>query len=106
MPVRDLGAPTSPTRRRDGLGPIAPEQNEPVSHEPWEGRVFALFRATGALGRWPIDAARQEIERMLAVDYLRAQNDDAVEQRKAAWAEAYRATPHGRPVALPSNAAA
>ena len=43
---------------------------------------------------------------MLAVDYLRAQNDAAVEQRKAAWAEAYRATPHGRPVALPSNAAA
>jgi hypothetical protein len=30
----------------------------------------------------------------------------ALDCRKAAWAEAYRATPHGQPVVLPSNAAA
>jgi nitrile hydratase len=36
-----------------GLGPIAPEQNEPVFHEPWEGRIFALFPATA-----PWDAGR------------------------------------------------
>ncbi len=55
-----------------GLGPIAPEQNEPVFHAPWEGRVFALLQATLAWGRWPGDAVRQEIERMPAADYLRA----------------------------------
>ena len=30
-----------------GLGPIAPEQNEPVWHAPWEARVYALSRAIG-----------------------------------------------------------
>ena len=24
----------------DGMGPVAPEENEPVFHEPWEGRVY------------------------------------------------------------------
>jgi nitrile hydratase subunit beta len=54
-----------------GLGPIAPEQNEPVFHEPWEGRMLALSLATDAWGRWPIDAFRQQIESMPAADYLR-----------------------------------
>ena len=25
-----------------GMGPIKPEPNEPVFHEPWEGRVYGL----------------------------------------------------------------
>jgi nitrile hydratase subunit beta len=54
-----------------GLGPIAPEPNEPVFHAPWEGRMFALSLATGAWRRWPIDAGRQQLERMPAADYLR-----------------------------------
>jgi nitrile hydratase beta subunit len=54
-----------------GLGPIAPEQNEPVWHAPWESRVFALSRAIGAWGRWNVDASRQQIEQMPAADYLR-----------------------------------
>ena len=33
-----------------GMGPIEPESNEPVFHEPWEGRVYALF--FGGLRRW------------------------------------------------------
>ena len=41
-----------------GMGPIAPEADEPVFHEPWEGRVMALNRATAALGKWNIDAGR------------------------------------------------
>jgi nitrile hydratase subunit beta len=55
-----------------GLGPIAPEQNEPVWHTPWEARVYALSRAIGAWGRWSVDASRQQIEQMPAADYLRA----------------------------------
>jgi nitrile hydratase len=54
-----------------GMGPIVREANEPVFHEPWEGRVFALNRATAALGKWNIDAMRHSIERLPAVDYLR-----------------------------------
>jgi nitrile hydratase beta subunit len=54
-----------------GLGPIAPERDEPVFHAPWEGRMLALAFATAAWRRWPPDAARQQIESMLAADYLR-----------------------------------
>jgi nitrile hydratase subunit beta len=54
-----------------GMGPIAPEANEPVFHAPWEGRVFALNRATAALGKWNIDASRHSIERLPPADYLR-----------------------------------
>jgi nitrile hydratase len=53
-----------------GLGPLVVEPNEPVFHEPWEGRVWALVNAVGAWGRWNIDAGRQQIEQMPAADYL------------------------------------
>ena len=54
-----------------GMGPITPEANEPVFHEPWEGRVCALNRATAALGKWNIDASRHARERIPPADYLR-----------------------------------
>jgi nitrile hydratase len=54
-----------------GMGPIDPEADEPVFHEPWEARVFALNRATGALGKWNIDAGRHARERIPPADYLR-----------------------------------
>jgi nitrile hydratase subunit beta len=54
-----------------GMGPIAPEPNEPVFHERWEGRVYALNRAIGALGKWNIDAGRHSRERLSPADYLR-----------------------------------
>ena len=53
-----------------GLGPIAPETNEPVFHADWEGRVLALSLTTGA-GRWNIDAGRHAIERIPGPEYLR-----------------------------------
>jgi nitrile hydratase len=55
-----------------GLAPLIVEQNEPVFHEPWEGRVYALANAVGAWRRWNIDAGRHQQERMPAADYLRA----------------------------------
>ncbi len=36
-----------------GMGPIEPESNEPVFHEPWEGRVYAVTRRIGPWGRGP-----------------------------------------------------
>jgi nitrile hydratase subunit beta len=63
--VHDMGG-------MDGLGPIVAEQNEPVFHEPWEGRVYALVNAIGAWGRWNGDAGRHRQERIPAADYLRA----------------------------------
>jgi len=54
-----------------GLGPIAPEENEPVFHEQWEARVYALVRAMGAWRKWNIDASRFQREQIPAAEYLR-----------------------------------
>jgi nitrile hydratase subunit beta len=53
-----------------GMGPIRREDNEPVFHEEWEGRVYAITRAlrTGGIN---IDASRRAIEQIPAADYLR-----------------------------------
>lgn len=49
-----------------GLGELRYEEDEPVFHEPWEGRVYALMAAL-ALFR----GFRVEIEAIPAADYLR-----------------------------------
>ncbi|HKX00845.1 MAG TPA: nitrile hydratase subunit beta [Bryobacteraceae bacterium] len=54
-----------------GMGPIRREENEPVFHQTWEGRVYAMTRALGAWGKWNIDASRHAIERIPPADYLR-----------------------------------
>jgi nitrile hydratase len=54
-----------------GMGPIEHEKNEPVFHEPWEGRVYAITRALGAWRKWNIDAGRHGIELLPPADYLR-----------------------------------
>jgi nitrile hydratase len=54
-----------------GMGPIGHEENEPVFHENWEGRVYAINRAIGAWKKWNIDAGRHGIEQLPPADYLR-----------------------------------
>jgi nitrile hydratase beta subunit len=54
-----------------GMGPIQHEQNEPVFHVRWEGRVFALNRALGAWRKWSLDASRHSRELIPPADYLR-----------------------------------
>jgi nitrile hydratase len=53
------------------MGSVQAEQNEPVFHQIWESRVFALRRAMGAWGKWNIDATRYAVELVPPVDYLR-----------------------------------
>ncbi len=50
-----------------GFGRIQREQNEPVFHHPWEGRVYAMHMATpvSILGGF-----RYAIERMAPAYYL------------------------------------
>jgi nitrile hydratase beta subunit len=55
-----------------GFGPVEPEPNEPVFHERWEGRVFAMRRAMGFPGLWTIDGGRASIEALPPVEYLRS----------------------------------
>jgi nitrile hydratase beta subunit len=54
-----------------GMGPIRPEPDEPVFHERWESRAFALARVMGAFGRWNIDASRHQRELIPAAEQLR-----------------------------------
>lgn len=60
----DLGGQTT-------FGPVVAKADEPVFHDDWERRVFAInLAAGGALGS--IDYRRHGIERMAPEDYLRA----------------------------------
>ena len=51
-----------------GLGPIAPEPDEPVFHAAWEGRVHALVIASPTRGN--IDAGRHQRELIPGAEYL------------------------------------
>lgn len=62
--VHDMGG-------MQGMGPIHYEKNEPVFHEPWEGRVFALNRALGAWRKWNTHASRHAKELIPPAEYLR-----------------------------------
>jgi nitrile hydratase len=53
-----------------GFGRVEREENEPVFHAAWEGRVFGLTRACGAQNLFNIDESRHAIERMAPADYL------------------------------------
>lgn len=53
------------------MGSIQPEPDEPVFHERWEARAFALARAMGAFGRWNIDASRHQRELIPPAEQLR-----------------------------------
>jgi nitrile hydratase subunit beta len=55
-----------------GFGPVEAEPNEPVFHEAWEGRVYALQRAMGATGLWTIDGGRASLENLPPLAYLSA----------------------------------
>jgi nitrile hydratase subunit beta len=54
-----------------GMGPVQHESSEPVFHEPWEARVFALNRAARASGKWTADASHHAVELIPAAEYLR-----------------------------------
>ncbi|MEQ1907780.1 MAG: nitrile hydratase subunit beta [Vicinamibacterales bacterium] len=54
-----------------GMGPIGHDPDQPVFHEPWEGRVWAMFRATGPYGRGIWKNFRFELEQIAPSEYLR-----------------------------------
>ena len=53
-----------------GFGPVEPEENEPVFHAAWEGRVLAMQRALGYTGTWTIDSSRAAQEGLPPQVYL------------------------------------
>ena len=63
--VHDLGG-------MQGFGPVRPEpeSEEPVFHEQWEGRVYAMVRLIGSLELWNLDMTRRARESLPPADYL------------------------------------
>ena len=61
--IHDLGG-------MHGLGPVVAEKNEPVFHEPWEGRAFGLFAATFVFAGYTVDEFRHAIEKIAPAHYL------------------------------------
>jgi nitrile hydratase subunit beta len=55
-----------------GFGPVEREENEPLFHASWEGRVRAMMSLTMAQGIFNLDAFRYGIEQMQPADYLRS----------------------------------
>jgi nitrile hydratase len=55
-----------------GFGPVEEEANEPVFHEPWESRVYAMNRAMGPLRIWSIDDGRAAQETLPPYVYASA----------------------------------
>lgn len=62
--VHDLGG-------MQDMGPVQAEKNEPVFHEPWQGRAFGFTRAMGTWRKWNLDAVRFQREQIAPVDYFR-----------------------------------
>ena len=117
--------PVGETARLDALPRLPREKDGPVFAEPWQAQAFALAVKLSEEGHftWREWAAVLGAELKAAAD--RGEPDDgshyyehwlaALERlvtekgltdratlatRKAAWADAYRHTPHGKPVEL------
>ena len=53
-----------------GYGPIPIEENEPVFHEQWEGRVLGLMMTSSGHLQGNLDNTRSQTESFPAADYL------------------------------------
>ncbi len=53
-----------------GFGRVDAERDEPVFHEEWEAKCFALNFAMGGWRKWSIDASRHAIERLDPATYV------------------------------------
>lgn len=121
--------PDGVARFTSDLG-VPVDADGPVFAEPWQAEAFALTVRLHEAGRFTwaewadtLGAVLREVrdrgeaydgshyydhwlsalERLVTAKQILGPSD--LEQRKAAWAEAYLATPHGQPVVLPSGAA-
>ena len=99
---------------------------DPVFAEPWQARAFALALKLSEQGHFTWDEWTAALARELKAVAARGDPDDgsryyhhwlaaletlvikkglanptAMSERKEAWSNAYRRTPHGKPVELP-----
>ncbi|MDE2806050.1 MAG: nitrile hydratase accessory protein [Gemmatimonadota bacterium] len=111
--------------RLEELPPLPRDEEGPVFEAPWQAQAFALAVKLSELGHFswktwaraladeisaadargdPDDGSRYYHHWVAALERLVAGRDlidlAAMTERKDAWAEAYRRTPHGQPVEL------
>jgi nitrile hydratase accessory protein len=110
------------------LPPLPRDDGAPVFAEPWQAQAFALavklseedtlpgrngprrsetkLKAAADRGE-PDDGSRYYYHWLAALERLVTQKGltdrEAMQERKEAWAEAYRHTPHGKPVELAAS---
>jgi nitrile hydratase subunit beta len=53
-----------------GMGPIQRENDEPIFHQRWEARAFALTFAMAAWRKWTVDSIRYQRELIPGPEYL------------------------------------
>ena len=111
---------------RFAASPLLPrDEGGPVFAEPWQAQAFAMAVQLSAAGHFtwtewttalgahlqaaadrgePDDGSRYFEHWLAALEHLVAEKQltdrTALNARKAAWADAYRRTPHGQPVEL------
>ena len=114
-----------PIPQHESLTPLPRDEGGPVFAEPWEAQAFALavklseqgyftwkewaaalaeeIKAASSRGE-PDDGSRYYHHWLVALERLVTAkglaDPAALLARKEAWAEAYRHTPHGKPVEL------
>ena len=114
------------TAERFAASPLLPrDAGGPVFAEPWQAQAFAMAVQLSAAGHFtwtewttalgaqlqaaadrgePDDGSRYFEFWLAALEHLVAEKQltdrTALNERKAAWADAYRHTPHGQPVEL------
>ena len=116
---------TADSDRLSELPPLPRDEGGPVFAEPWQAQAFALAVRLSEQGyftwkEWastlaeelkaaadrgePDDGSRYYEHWLAALERLvtskRLANSTELLQRKEDWADAYRHTPHGRPVEL------
>ena len=110
------------------VGGIPRDADGPVFAEPWQAQAFALAVRLSEAGFFTWREWADELAAVLHDAAIREPLDDgshyydhwllalervclskdltnvvALNERRMAWAEAYRRTPHGRPVELPGS---
>jgi nitrile hydratase accessory protein len=117
------------SQRLAALPQLPTDRGDPVFAEPWQAQAFALavklseqghftwkewasalgeeLRAAADRGE-PDDGSRYYYHWLAALERLVTEKGftdrEAMRERKEAWAEAYRNTPHGMPVELAASA--
>lgn len=115
--------------RLEALPPLPRDEEGPVFDEPWQAQAFALAVMLSELGHFSWKTWARTLADELAAAAARGEPDDGsryynhwvaalerlvverglsgatpLDERKHAWADAYRHTPHGQPVELPERA--